>query len=196
MGDNADHPGPVLNYATPLPQRIQVVTHADGISIFFPSGACTATVKAMMDFGDDAAEGCLLLVLAPFMVVGSAAWMMSWGVSLPALLILLVGVGALARFVVLLRRRSRGAELSVRGGQIRYSVPGPPPRGGLLRERPVADVIEILPGKTRPVIRLRGGNELLGGYDAIVVPGYGELPPEAKQRIVEMLTSAVGLAVR
>jgi hypothetical protein len=84
-----------------------------------------------------------------------------------------------------------GPEISVRGGRVTYRDSKVQDRA--LRECAVADVVGVEIGEARPIIRKRGGNELLGGFDAIDVHEYGRLSPAAKRWVTQTLLDAIGL---
>jgi hypothetical protein len=87
----------------------------------------------------------------------------------------------------------RGPCLSVRSGMLTYAVPNPKVPGSDTRQCRLDEAIGVEDGPTRPVIKLRGGRELLGGYDPIDVPGYDRIPAEARAWIVETIRGACGI---
>jgi len=181
-----------LEYAPDPPsRRIRVTRHDDGITVQIPRRSWRATLHVLGDFAEGGPEGCLLLLLAPLLLAGAIYWGIAEGFSYITLLFLLLGLGVVTFALVRLNAHGGGPELAVRGGRVTFR--DTKIQDDLLRACDAGDVVAVLPGEGRPIIRTRGGNDLLGGYDAIDVDGYRELDSATKCWVVHPLSTAIGL---
>jgi hypothetical protein len=95
---------------------------------------------------------------------------------------------ALLRLVV----HKGGPEIVVRGGRVSYR--DSKVQEDALRDCAADDVVAVQSGEARPIIRKRGGNELLGGFDAIEIEEYRRLSAAEKRCVTQILRDAIGLA--
>lgn len=199
--NKADPPEPrrvimplALGYAQPTPHRgVKLIEHEDGISITFPRNPIFAAGSTVLEFAEGGLLGCLLPIISPILLIASVWWLFTsdFG-AIPLLTTALAGF-ALFGSVYLFFNHHRGPILSIRAGRITYWTPRPRIEGSDTRSCDVNEVFDISDGGDGPIIRLKSGNELLGGYDAIRIPGFRRLPQETKTWITETLRSAVGL---
>jgi len=181
-----------LQYSSAAPSRhVRLIRHGDGISIRFTRPLWRAVVCVVADFAEGGLEGFLLLIVAPLIVVGATVFGFLSGFGVTAVALLAVGIGAIAFALLRLATHEGGPEISVRGGRVTYR--DSKMQEHALRECAVADVVAIEIGEARPLTRKRGGNELLGGFDAIDVYEYGRLSQAAKRWVTQTLLDAVGL---
>jgi hypothetical protein len=168
-----------------------VIRYDNGISIRFTRSLWRAAIYVVTDFAEGGLEGLLLLAIAPLTVVGAMVYAFVSGFGVTAMALLAVGIGLIAFALLRLVAHEGGPEISVRGGRVTYR--DSKVQDGALRECAVADVVSVETGEAHPVIRKRGGNELLGGFDAIDIDEYRRLSPAAKRWVTQTLLDAIGL---
>ena len=179
-----------LQYGSAPPSRhVRLIRHDDGISIRFTRPLWRAGIYVVGDFAEAGVEGLLLLVVAP--LGGATIYGSMSGFGATALALLALGIGVIAFALLRLAMHEGGPEISVRAGRVTYR--DSKVQDGALRECAVLDVVAVEIGEARPVIRKCGGNELLGGFDAIDVHEYGRLSPAAKHWVTQTLLDAIGL---
>ena len=181
-----------LEYGSAPPSRyVRLIRHDDGISIRFSRPLWRAALHVVGDFAEGGLEGVLLLIVAPLVVSSATIYGSVSGFGITAMVFLALGIGVIAFALMRLMTHEGGPEISVRGGRVTYR--DSKVQDGTLRACAIADIVAVETGEARPVIRKCGGNELLGGFDAIDVDEYRRLSPATKRWITQALLDAMGL---